>query len=207
MTTKAYKVSGESTGEEVDATGTRAEADRDLAFARIDEIASALKEQADLPAIARVDQDELDKTLSVVLRSLPRRSGNDRWDEAIGPFYSWSAVSKILGDVTRPTVDNHRNAHEILGVKSQDNRWLYPSFQWMKVDKQLRPLPMLSDVLEVLEPELHDEGLHAAWWLVTPNRRLGGTRPVDWMRQERSLRRLLKAAQAERDSLDPALTP
>lgn len=169
------------------------------------EVFQLLRERADLDALEEASDDELELTKRLVLGVLPQRSGERQWDRQIGPFYSWRAVAVLLGGVTRPTVDNRRKDREILGVKTSDDRWLYPTFQWLVRDGSWTALPHLRRVLEVLVPERHDSGLHAAWWLRTPNRLLAGRAPARWMAEGGDVQRLLTAARAEADALDPAL--
>jgi hypothetical protein len=117
-----------------------------------------------------------------LLAALPRSSGDERWDELIGPFYMWKgAVARLAGISTRAGLDRRRARHRVLGCQAGDGTWLYPVFQFADGDV----LPGLSDLLGLLVPAT--DGWTAALWLRTPNVWLDRATPVERLVDDRDL--------------------
>jgi hypothetical protein len=49
---------------------------------------------------------------------------------ALGPFYSGAGVARMLGGVTRQAVDDRRRRRRIVALRTSDDVWLYPAFQF-----------------------------------------------------------------------------
>lgn len=100
-------------------------------------------------------------------------------EHSVGPFYGREAAAALLGVTSRQAVDRRRASHQVLGVRSADRMWLYPTFQWTGSRDGYTLLPGLLDVLPLLVTPA--AGWAAARWLRTPNRVLDGRRPEQWL--------------------------
>lgn len=96
--------------------------------------------------------------------------------EQVGPeFYDAHAMTEALTapdaePVTLAELEELRTRHEVLGVRTADERWIYPTWQ---VDDAV-VLPGLAEVLTAFAG-------HPAWsvgvWLRTPREELGDRTP------------------------------
>ncbi len=113
-----------------------------------------------------------------------------RWEDLLGPFYTVSTVSKLLGDVSRQAVANRRARRTLLGLRTADGVVVYPAFQF---DEHNGTLPRLPDILQCFRNTGVDDWTLAGW-LVAPSRSLEGHSVVDWLRQGREIEPALGTA-------------
>ncbi|HWL42996.1 MAG TPA: hypothetical protein VNQ73_08625 [Ilumatobacter sp.] len=119
---------------------------------------------------------EARQAAELVVAMIPE-STSSPWSELLGPVYRWQSIAKVLGVGNRQSVDHARKTHRVLGIKTDDGHWAYPAFQVGRCPGGVRIVAGLAEVLELLVPET--DGLSAAWWLATPNRKFDGRRPID----------------------------
>lgn len=157
--------------------------------------ASAKAFQAEPQAVLwALEHTEDDRLVDSLLVALPRSSGDEKWDDVLGPFTTWSGGVKRLDDLdTRQGLDRRRDRYQVLGCQARDRTWLYPLFQFMDGDV----IDGLPDVLKHLVPAT--DGWTAGLWLKTPNTRLEGQAPHTWLRERC---RLLDAVTAARHQAD-----
>lgn len=97
------------------------------------------------------------------------------WEQHLGTFYDVDAVRELLGHggrpVTRQAVSKRKG---LLALATGSGRVVYPSFQF--VDRA--PVTGLGEVLAAL-PEPLVSRWTVASWLASPQRELGGERPID----------------------------
>lgn len=111
------------------------------------------------------------------------------WAE-LGPFYSTNRVAKLLGGVSRQAIADRRKRGTLLALRTADDIWVYPEFQF---DEHHKVLPGLPEVVRILRgSELDDWTL--AGWLSSPMHALDRRSPVEWLRQGEALEPLLTLA-------------
>jgi hypothetical protein len=98
-------------------------------------------------------------------------------DAAVGPFYDTASLRKWLG-VSKQAVAQRLKSRSILGVRSSDGFWMYPSFQFTS---QREPLPRLKEVLDAIDPGSKDPW-QSAIWLNHPVASLDGHTPAEALR-------------------------
>ena len=111
------------------------------------------------------------------------------WSE-LGAFYSTTKVSKLLGSISRQAVADRRARHTLLALKTADNAWVYPEFQFDEHNQVLKGLP---EVLRILMASEVDEWTLASW-LTSRMRSLEDQSPIDWLRSGRDRSTLLTFA-------------
>jgi Protein of unknown function (DUF2384) len=163
----------------------------------------AVADRVDEGDVGNLPEASLGAVADAMAAMVPHRAG-DPWSELLGPVYGWESVARILGVTTRPAVDHARQRHRVLGVLTRDRRWAYPAFQFQTIGGRLQPVPCLAEVLAVLVPAA--DGLAAARWLATPNRRLWSSRPIDVLRGGDDVDEVVEAAMAQARVWD-ATTP
>lgn len=92
----------------------------------------------------------------------------------LGPFYSSSGVTRLLRIPSKQALDDRRKRGTVLGAKTAEGTWVYPSFQFdIKKHQVRRPLvPVLSALKDAPR-------WGAALWLSTPHPDLGDQLPRD----------------------------
>lgn len=100
------------------------------------------------------------------------------WNELIGPFYATAQVRKLLG-VTRQAVDDRLRRRTMLALKTADNRWVYPIFQF---DERNQLLPGLAEVLACFDPATVDDWT-VAGWIASSHEALGGDSVLERLRR------------------------
>lgn len=136
---------------------------------------------------------ELGSAKEIAARMLATVPSPSRWDEALGPFYSTSKVSQLLGDVSRQAIADRRKRRTLLGLRTVDGVVVYPVFQF---DDRNEVLEGWSDVLQTFDPKDVDDWTLAAW-LVARQETLGGLSVVDWLRAGRPKDAVLSLARAQ----------
>ena len=100
------------------------------------------------------------------------------WDDLLGPFYGPGQVAAILGNISRQAVADRRQRRTLLGLKTADNHWVYPVFQFDRHNSVLTGLP---EVLQILAAsDIDDWSL--AGWLMSSLSSLRDRTPIDWLR-------------------------
>lgn len=97
---------------------------------------------------------------------------------ALGPFYSSAGAARLLGGVTRQAVDDRRRRRRIVAVRTSDDVWLYPAFQFDAAGRIVDPIARAFALLV-------DGGLDewsAAASLVGPQPELAGRSIADHLR-------------------------
>ncbi|HXV62482.1 MAG TPA: hypothetical protein VEK15_17410 [Vicinamibacteria bacterium] len=97
------------------------------------------------------------------------------WDDLLGPFYSTSRVAKLLGDISRQAIAERRERRTLLGLRTEDGSYVYPTFQF---DAHNDVLSGLAEVLQCFDPKDVDEWT-VAGWLVASQRSLGGRSVIE----------------------------
>ena len=138
----------------------------------VEAIASQL-DTVDLDAVA-TSFTSIDAIAERMVASLPTVHP---LDQDAGPFFDTTGLAKWLGS-TRQALRRRVGNHDILAVKTADNRNLYPSFQF---DVQGEPLPRLREVLPRLDPDDSDSW-GSAIWLNAPAAEFEGRTPAEELR-------------------------
>lgn len=147
---------------------------------RLGELESRYAERGRSLAEVASPQELAERMLAIV----PRPS---RWDDLLGPFYGPGQVAEVLGGISRQAVAERRQRRTLLGLRTADGHWVYPVFQFDEHNAVRTGLPELLGILGA--SGVDDWSL--AGWLVSPLRTLDGATPIEWLRQGRSLVRLL----------------
>jgi len=122
-------------------------------------------------SVAELGLEELAERMAAVV-PLPSPV-NDR----IGPFYRGEQVARLLG-VTRQAVHERAKKENLLALRTADDAWVYPTFQF----DGRRIVAGLPAVLAALKGA--DRWAVAAW-LVSPTAALGGKTPLEVVRASR----------------------
>lgn len=97
----------------------------------------------------------------------------NRWIDVLGQCVTGAVAAALVGVAPRE-IDRLRREHQLLGIRTIQ-RWVYPTAQFRMADGQIGFIDGLDEVLARLDPS--PDGLAAARWMATPNRRLGGLTP------------------------------
>lgn len=116
-----------------------------------------------------------DEVVHALLAALPQRTEDPALAEALGPMYDTSGVMRVLG-VTKQAVDDRRRKGSILALRTNDDIWVYPVFQF----DANRIHPGLLPAVRVLRDS---PPWASALWFVTPNEHLEHLSPVDFIHQ------------------------
>jgi len=133
--------------------------------------------------------DELGPPDAVADRMVATLPTPSAWAE-LGPFFGTHRVAKLLGGVSRQAIADRRKRDTLLALRTADDIWVYPAFQFDEHNKVLRGLP---EVVRVLKASAVDDWTLAGW-LSSPMHSLDRQSPVDWLRQGEPLEPLLTLA-------------
>ena len=100
------------------------------------------------------------------------------WSE-LGPFYSTTGVARLLGGISRQAIADRRQRGTLIGLRTADDAWVYPEFQFDHHQTVLRDLPA---TWKILRASGVDEWTLAGW-LTSPVSKLGDCSPIDWLRR------------------------
>jgi hypothetical protein len=132
-----------------------------------------LKEASDFDVLttlaARTVQQEGDELAQARLRGLDARK---KIVEAVGGFLDGAGVARLLG-MTTAAVHKRYKAHQLLGIRQEKRRIVYPAFQ-LDGERVVRDLPA---VLKALSDAGVDEWAQLRF-LAGANERLGGRSPM-----------------------------
>ena len=124
--------------------------------------------------------------------SVPRQHLSD---ESVGPFYDTDGVRKLLSrngrPVSRQAIADRISRMTILGAKTADGHWAFPTFQFAGDDI----IPELRKVLACFRDTTAD-GWAVAAWLNTPSTTFDGLTAVEWLRTGRPIETVLADAGA-----------
>lgn len=117
--------------------------------------------------------DLVDDTVDAILAVLPVRVDNEMAD-LIGSFHDTAGVCRRL-NISKQAVDDARQRRTLLGMRTSDGTWVYPTFQF---DGAVRrsDLKATLHALRSVDPWL------VASWLCAPDDDLGGQSPQEWLR-------------------------
>jgi hypothetical protein len=136
-----------------------------------------LKEASDFDVLAtlaaRTAQHEGDELAQVRLRGLHARK---KLVEAVGGFLDGAGVARLLG-MTTAAVHKRYKAHQLLGIREEKRRIVYPAFQ-LEGERVVRDLPA---VLRVLSDAGVDEWAQLRF-LAGADARLDGRSPMHALR-------------------------
>ncbi|MCB1257697.1 MAG: DUF2384 domain-containing protein [Microthrixaceae bacterium] len=117
------------------------------------------------------------------------------WAAVLGPVVKPGVASKLLG-ISTTALDKRRLTGAVLGVRTENGRWVYPLAQFRSGERGgVEVLAGLRDVLAELL--VSGDGLAAARWLATPNRRLNASTPWEALADKSSLEQIVAAANAQ----------
>ncbi|MEV7648196.1 hypothetical protein [Arthrobacter sp. NPDC089319] len=126
------------------------------------------------------------------MAAMPLRNG--RYDgHEVGPFYDTAGLVSWL-EYPEEALDKRRQAHQLLGCRTVDGKWLYPVWQFQE-DGEL--LPGLAEALKVLLTGLNDGWTVALWFTGETSDRLDGLSPREWLSQGRCLQPVLEIARRD----------
>lgn len=141
--------------------------------------------------------DELDLQSSELgdLAALGRRAAllavaNQVWEQQLGPLLDADQARSLLGVRSRQAVSDLGRRGRLLALDAPGGHKVYPAFQFTPAG---RPWPDLVAILEIFA-DVVESPYTTASWLVSPNSRLDGETPMDWLRSRRELDKLLEAA-------------
>lgn len=112
------------------------------------------------------------------------------WDDAIGPFYTSPQVARLLGGISRQALADRRRRRSLLALRTDDDRWVYPVAQFRPDG---RVIDGLGETIRAFKPADVDEWT-VAGWLFAPSRALGELSPIGWLRDRRSIERVVELA-------------
>ncbi|CAN5471837.1 hypothetical protein BH23ACT7_BH23ACT7_10160 [soil metagenome] len=104
----------------------------------------------------------------------------DVWNDRIGPFYTTGQLTRMLGvpgeQITGVAVRDRRDRGTLLGCRTADGKWVYPTFQF-------RGRRVRDDVIGLLRqlPTDRFDGWTVAAWITGPRRDLDGASPLRWL--------------------------
>lgn len=91
----------------------------------------------------------------------------------IGPFYDTAGVMKLLGGIAKQAVGARRRKATILALRTADDKWVYPVFQFAGAGVRRSLLPAIHAFRD-------SPPWSAALWFVTDNDDLDGMSPLKW---------------------------
>lgn len=124
-----------------------------------------------------------------------RARGRSQWAGMLGPVVKPGVASALLG-ISTTALDKRRDTGAVLGVQTENRRWVYPLVQFRAGRHGgAEVVPGLREVLTELLAS--GDGLAAARWLATPNRRLGSTTPWEALAEQSRRPDIVAAARAQ----------
>lgn len=133
---------------------------------------------------------ELGSASDLAERMLAAVPSPSLWNDVLGPFYGSAQVARLLGGISRQAVADRRERGTLLGLKTADGAWVYPTFQFGP-DNEV--LPGLAEVTRILAASGIDEWTLAGW-LTSSLAALGNRTPIAWLRERQSRASVLACA-------------
>lgn len=146
-----------------------------------------------LPPALDLHGQSADELAGDLIALMARPVEDHPWRAILGPVYRSEGAARRLGNLTRQSLDGRRRRYQVLGVRTADGRWAYPAWQFASDEGGV--MDGMVDVLGILLPVA--DGLAAARWLRTPNRRLDGSEPLDAIRVGGADVQMIDAASAQ----------
>lgn len=133
---------------------------------------------------------------SAVRAVLPRAN---RFAERVGPVYTTGQLQVLLPglnarEISDQAVRNRLEHGRLIGAKTRDNRWVFPTFQF-----HVRPgkLDVRDEVLELWSQLPAGDGTLDDWtllaWLLGARKDLDGHSPLEWLDEHGLDQRLARA--------------
>jgi hypothetical protein len=128
-------------------------------------------------SVSVADLGGVDALAGYMVSALP---SPDVWSERIGPFYTTGQLTRLLAApgeaITGVAVRDRRDRGRLLGCRTADGKWVYPTFQF-------RGRRVRDDVIALLGelPTDHFDGWTIAAWITGPRRDLDGASPLEWL--------------------------
>jgi biotin operon repressor len=133
-----------------------------------------LKALSNPAAIAPARDDADDPLRAARLRGVQARQ---EILQAEGGTLTAAEVASLLG-ISRQAVDKRRRANRLIGLQTAKRGYLYPAWQFSGAGQTLAGLDDALDALAEFSP------LMQVGYLLSPNLRLEGRRPLDALRAE-----------------------
>lgn len=128
-------------------------------------------ERTDLPP-AQADTEFVEATVEALLAVLPVRVDNEL-AALIGSFHDTTGVCRRL-NITKQAVDDARRRGTLLGMRTSDSTWVYPTFQFAGAERR-------TDLKETLLALGSVDPWLVASWLCASDESLGGQSPQEWL--------------------------
>lgn len=128
---------------------------------------------------------------------LPRPN---RFVARLGPVYATGQLQRLLpGTSAKPVTDeavrDRRQHGRLIGIKTRDGRWAYPTFQFRVAPGKLVPRDDVLALWNLLPHEDPDvDALTLAAWLTGSRADLEGGTPLEWLDTRGLDERLRRAA-------------
>lgn len=136
--------------------------------------------------ISRVPAPAVGDFIGLITSVIPQVAPN-ALNEEVGPFYDTPSVMTVLGGVSKQAVDARRRKHTILALRTADDRWVYPVFQFTDSTVDPRLVPAIQALKDA-------PGWSTALWFVTRNPDLDNQTPLDWARGDQPEELLVASA-------------
>ena len=111
------------------------------------------------------------------------------WDKFLGPFYSPAQAAARLGDATEAEVVRMAEAGLVVGMRTADNEWVFPSFQFDGRDLQVH----LASAFRAVRASGVDDWT-AGGWLMARHLELEGKTAKEWLLSDEDPAELLRLA-------------
>jgi hypothetical protein len=136
---------------------------------------------------------ELGSPQQIAKRMVATVPSPSAWDDLLGPFYSTSKITRLLGNVSRQAITDRRKRRTLLGLRTADGAIVYPVFQF---NEHNEVLPGLALILQCFDPEVVDDWT-VAGWLVAPQGSLDRASVMEWVAAGRPIETVVHLAQAQ----------
>lgn len=111
--------------------------------------------------------------------------------DVVGPSWTTRKLRSELGGVSAQAVNQRRSRGSLLGLTTSDGAVVYPIFQFVRLNGQLKVKRGLARMFKILKDQ---DDWHVAVLVNTPSPELGGRTPVEWEREHGDSKELQKLA-------------
>lgn len=119
---------------------------------------------------------------------------SNRLAEAIGECYRGEDLADWL-NVTEDELEQARESHQYLAMKTADNHWVYPVFQFLPGTSET--LPSLQKILLILASGIEDEWSHGLWLTSRIETQLDGKSVHEWLLHNGDIEEVIRLAQID----------
>jgi|SRR5699024_10323779 len=112
--------------------------------------------------------------------------------DVVGPSWTTGKLRSELGGVSAQAVNQRRSRGSLLGLTTSDDAVVYPIFQFVRLNGQLKVKRGLAQMFKILKDQ---DDWHVAVLVNTPSPELGGRTPVEWEREHGESGELRKLAE------------